>query len=177
MVYACELGNSQTVYLNNQGNQTTITVASVGVGQQQQSSTSFLTGQWLSPPQLYRTGNGVILKITTATGESYIQLQGNNISLMGRTPGLGNAQQMQIHQVTNIPNTMPSMQPMEPMQPMQAIKMGDMQMNMNPMEMRMGNMQMKMGEHPQPSPQFCSQCGAKVQGGDRFCSSCGHRLI
>ena len=64
---------------------------------------------------------------------------------------------------------------MEQMEPM---KMGNMEMNINPMEMRMGKMKMRMGSSNSTSntKQFCSQCGASVQLDDRFCSSCGHRL-
>lgn len=174
MAYACDLGNSHTVYVDNQDTQTVITIAGGQPGQQQQSSSSLQTGRWILPPQLYRTANGAILKITTAQGESHIQIQGTSMSTLNSPPGLGSSQQMQMHSVTS-PGTasFPSMQPMKPMEPM---KMGNMQMNLNPMEMKMGNMQMRMGDKPKGMKQFCSQCGAKVQPTDRFCSSCGHSL-
>jgi hypothetical protein len=187
MPYVCELGTGQRVYLDNQGGQTLITIASGTPGQQQQSSSGFQTGNWTSPPSIYRTGNGVILKIETARGEHFVQLQGSSMSVMGGTPSLGSAQQMSVQRVSSTPaSSMPSMEPMKPMEPMQMqpmepMKMGDMEMNMNPMQMRMGNMEMKMGESSSSSSsssgqRFCSHCGASVKPDDRFCGSCGHQL-
>ncbi|MET0033561.1 MAG: zinc-ribbon domain-containing protein [Limnospira maxima] len=180
MPYVCELGTGQRVYLDNQGSQTVVTIASGSPGQQQQASNGFQTGTWTSPPSLYRTGNGVVLKIETAQGEHFVQLQGSSMSVMGQTPSLGSAQQMSVQQVSSTPaSSMPPMKPMEPMKPMQ---MGNMQMSMNPMEMRMGNMELKMGSsEPSSAPssgnrKFCSNCGATVQPDDRFCGSCGHQL-
>ncbi|HAG79661.1 MAG TPA: zinc ribbon domain-containing protein [Cyanobacteria bacterium UBA12227] len=189
MAYVCELGTGQRVYLDNQGTQTVVTTVSGSLGQQQQASNSFQTGSWTSPPQLFQTSNGVILKIETAQGEHFIQVQGGSMSVMSGTPSLGSSQQMQMQQVATTPaTTMPPMEPMqpmkpmEPMQPMQPMKMGDMEMNLNPMEMRMGNMEMRMGAPmsiatpAENTKRFCSQCGASINVGDRFCSSCGHRL-
>ncbi len=179
MAYVCELGTGQRVYLNNQGAQTIVIIASGGPGQQQQSSSSFTTGSWTSLPEIFRTPNGAVLKIKTAQGEYFIQIQGSSMSVMGSSPSLGGSQQMQVQQVSSMPvSSMPPMQPMEPMRPM---KMGDMQMNMNPMEMRMGNMEMRMGSQASSSEleetrRFCSQCGGPIKLEDRFCSSCGHRL-
>ena len=185
MAYVCELGTGQRVYLNNQGAQTIVIIASGGPGQQQQSSSSFTTGSWTSLPEIFRTPNGAVLKIKTAQGEYFIQIQGSSMSVMGSSPSLGGSQQMQVQQVSSMPvSSMPPMQPMEPMKPMEPMrpmKMGDMQMNMNPMEMRMGNMEMRMGSQASSSAsaetrRFCSQCGAPIKPEDRFCSSCGHRL-
>lgn len=175
MAYVCELSNGQRVYLDNQGTQTIITIISTSLGQQQQSSSGFQTGSWTSPPEMLATPNGIALKITTAQGEHYIQIQGNSISMMSGSPSFGNFQQIQVQQVPN--------NPMQPMQPMKPMKMGDMQMDINPMGMRMGNMEMRMGSTSSTSssaasakPSFCSQCGASVKPSDRFCSSCGHQL-
>ncbi|MEB3885133.1 zinc ribbon domain-containing protein [Lyngbya sp. CCY1209] len=195
MPYVCELGTGQRVYLDNQGGQTLITTASGAPGQQQQSSSGFQTGNWTSPPSIYRTGNGIILKIETAQGEHFVQLQGSSMSVMGQTPSLGSAQQMSVQQVSSTPASSPSMEPMkpmepmqmepmQPMQPMQPMKMGDMEMGTNPMQMRMGNMEMKMGGSSSSSSssssggtrRFCNNCGASVKPDDRFCGSCGHQL-
>ena len=34
----------------------------------------------------------------------------------------------------------------------------------------------KAGDTPAPSPNFCTQCGAKLSPGGKFCTQCGHRL-
>lgn len=170
MAYLCEIETGQTIYLDNQGNQTIITTLSSSRGQQQQSSSGFQTGSWTSTPEVFRTSNGIIIKITTANSEYFWQVQGNSIGVMNNTPPLNNDQQLQLQQVSSTPtSSMPSMKPM---------KMGDMEMNMNPMQMRMGNMEMQMGATSStvPTKQYCSQCGAKVKASDRFCASCGHQL-
>jgi zinc-ribbon domain len=174
MAYSCELSPVQKIYLDNPGTQTVVTIFSGSPGQQQQSSSSLQTGSWTAPPELFQTPNGVVLKIATAQGNHFMQIQGSSTSIMSGSPSFGSAQQMQLQQVASpLTSSMPSMEPMEPMQPM---KMGNMSMNANPMEMRMGNMEMRMGELTQGTRRFCSQCGAAVQPEDRFCASCGHQL-
>ncbi|MEA5512328.1 zinc ribbon domain-containing protein [Crocosphaera sp. UHCC 0190] len=165
MVYMCQLSPNHQVYLENSGNQTIITSISGNMGQQQQSSSGFLTGSWTLPPQIYPIPQGIMIKLTTETGENLIQIQGNSMRIMENTPFLGNVQPLPLEQVTQA-----SVSPMEPM------KMGDMEMNMKPMTMKMGNMTLGMGETPQNQKRFCSQCGNSVTSGDRFCSSCGHPL-
>jgi hypothetical protein len=190
MAYVCDLGGGRRIYLDNQGGQTIVTIASSGAGQQQQASSSYQTGQWTAPPQLFQSPDGVTAKLTTAQGEQWLRFQGNNVGVVGESFFPGTAQQMQMQQVASMPvPEMPPIQPMAPMtpleplppmQPMQPMTMGNMQMN--PMEMRMGNMEMRMGTAtsatttPSATRRFCSQCGVAVEPSDRFCSSCGHRL-
>lgn len=188
MPYMCELGAGQRVYLDNQGTQTIATTTSSNPGQQQQATSSFQTGVWTAPPQILQTPVGIVIEITTAQGNYFIQVQGNSVGLMTSTPAIGSAQHMQMQQVATAPTTpttsMPSMSPMSPMpsmSPMQPMTMGNMQMQMNPMEMRLGNMEMRMGEPaptatPPATRRFCSQCGVPVKESDRFCASCGHKL-
>jgi len=192
MAYVCELGTGQRVYLDNQGTQTIVTTYSGSLGQQQQATSSFPTGSWTSPPELFQTPSGVVLKIRTVHGENYIQIQGSSMSVIGGVPSVSASQQMDVQQVTSTPtSSMPPMTPMEPMkpmgpmkpmEPMKPMKMGDMEIKSNPMEMRMGNMEMRMGSpmsfstSAQSDQRFCSQCGNSVQVGDRFCANCGNRL-
>ena len=181
MAYMCELGMGQRVYLENRSEQTVVVMASGGSGQQQQASSSFQTGLWAAPPELFQTPGGVVIRLQVGGGDRYLQVQGGSMSLMGGTPFLGGAQQLQLLQVDQTPCS--TVQPMQPMQPMQ---MGNMQMGMKPMGMQMGDMQMRMGSGPaadaaEASPaadgrRFCSQCGVAVKPDDRFCASCGHRL-
>ena len=180
MVYVCELSPGHHVYLDNQENQTIITITLSTPGQQQQTSNSMTTGTWTALPEAYQTTGGAVLKLFTAQGEICIYIQNNSVSLMGEVPPEGlqvdKSQPLSVQQTTIAPKT--TMQPMT---------MGNMQMTMNPMEMRMGNMELKIktasqtSQTSQTSPsqttrQFCSQCGAKVAPEDRFCSSCGHAL-
>jgi len=200
MAYTCELGSGQRLYLENVGEKTAVTLASGSAGQQQQSGSQFTTGVWTSPPELFRTSQGVVIKLTTAEGTHHLQLQGQQLGVLSQSPALGNAQQIQMNSGVSVPgNAMPPMQPMssmepmqpmssmEPMQPMQPMKMGNMEMNANPMQMRMGNMEMQIGNAASSSAaksgasstgkaKFCSQCGTPVQPSDRFCANCGHQL-
>ncbi|WP_017302996.1 zinc ribbon domain-containing protein [Spirulina subsalsa] len=176
MAYLCELGSNQTVYLDNQGAQTIVTTFTGGAGQQQQSSSGFTTGHWTAPPDVFQTPQGVVIQLHTERGEQLIQVQGGSMSTMGSFPTSGQAQQMQVSSGVSMPQA-PEMKPMQPMQPMQPMKMGNMEMNTNPMQMRMGNMEMSMGSSPPTSQRrFCSQCGSPIQPSDRFCANCGHSL-
>lgn len=169
MSYVCELGTGQTLYLDNQKTQTLVTLASGSIGQQQQASSGYRTGTWTTPPQVYRTSEGIVVKITTATGEYNLLIQGSSMSLTGEKLSVENSQQLQTKPVEKMP-----VRSMESMKPMQPLKMGNMEMNLNTMEMRMGDMELKMGSTK--TRNFCSQCGAKVKPNDRFCASCGHTL-
>jgi ribosomal protein S27AE len=173
MIYACELGMGQSVYLEERNDSTIVTTVNSGFGQQQQSSTSFVTGEWIAPPEMYQTPHGVILKIITDRGQHYIEIQENDRCLLYKNPANNDYHQIPIERVASIPSF--SMPPMQPMQPMQ---MGNMSMSANPMEMRMGNMvlQMQNSGRTTTKQSFCSQCGVKVKEDDRFCSSCGHAL-
>jgi hypothetical protein len=189
MAYICDLGAGQRLYLNTQGTQTIVTIASSSVGQQQQSSSSLKTGAWSSPPEVYRTFEGIVVKLQTTHGTQFIQIQGSQIGLSTHAPSFNRAEPLSMQQTPNSPaSTMPPMEPMQPMKPMEPMKpmrMGNMEMSLNPMEMRMGNRSMKMGATfegsatsfiPNSTRQFCSQCGVSVKPSDRFCASCGHRL-
>jgi NADH pyrophosphatase NudC (nudix superfamily) len=192
MAYVCELGSGRKIYLDNQGTQTVITVASSGVGQQQQASISYQTGTWTTLPQLFQVPDGVAIQLTTDQGEHWLHLQGSSVSIMSGGFSPGASSQMQMQQVASMPTSvLQPMEPMQPMQPMQPTQLGDMQMNLKPMEMRMGNMEMRMGSATSGSAtsgsatsggttpdkrRFCSQCGETVEPSDRFCSSCGHKL-
>lgn len=173
MAYLCELGTGQKIYLENRDSLTIVTTISSGFGQQQQSSSSFNTGQWISPPEVYQTPHGVILKSIATQGNHYIEIQENSHCLLPNHPTNNDYHQIPLRQITDTPpSSMPSMPSMQPM------KMGNMQMNMNPMEMRMGNMVLQMGASvgTTTKQRFCSNCGTKVSLEDRFCASCGHAL-
>ncbi len=180
MAYVCQLGAGQSVYLENQAAQTVVTLISSGPGQQQQASSSFTTGVWTSPPQVFQTPHGMVLKVTSEQGERMLQIQGSSVSIMGEMPLVADSEQLTVQEVTRLPvspgiEPMKPMKPMEPMKPMN-LKMGDMEMNMNPMSMRMGNMELGTGSPAAAAKSFCSQCGTSVKPEDRFCSNCGHQL-
>lgn len=180
MAYVCEVSSEQRLYLDCSGTDTIVTLASSSAGQQQQSSSRFSTGAWTAPPHLFRTPHGIGIKITTATGDRFLQLQDSCLSITAEVPET-EVHALPLQSVTpGSDENAESLPPLKPMQPMQPMQMGNMQMNLNPMEMRMGDMTLRMGESiatPAAShSQFCSQCGTAVKMGDRFCTHCGHSL-
>lgn len=189
MAYVCELGTGRTLYLDNVNGQTTVSIASTAPGQQQQATSRFQTGAWTVTPEVYLTRDGAVIKLQAEQGSHYIRVHGSSIGV-SEAFSLEALEQMQMQQVAGMsaPARMEPLKAMEPMPPMSPMppmtmgnmQMGNMQMNLNPMEMQMGDMKMQMGT-PSPtkttaSQRFCSQCGSAVKPDDRFCTNCGHRL-
>jgi hypothetical protein len=168
MAYVAELSIGQSVYIDDRDGQTLVILASNHPGQQQQMSSSFATGGWIAPPEMFDIPNGIAVRITTATGVQIVQIQGSSVSIVSDGRFLNGLQPQPMQQTASAP-------PMSPMPPM---TLGNMQMSMNPMEMRMGDMNLRMDNTPKTAgtSRFCSQCGVPVHPQDRFCSSCGNRL-
>lgn len=189
--YKCELGSNQRLYLSNEGPVTALTLLSSGLGQQQQSSNRFSTGEWTAEPALYRLGQGMLVVIS-ADSTYYLQIQGGQAQMLSGplssqvTEQIKRSQPVALQREEDAGDTTildSPMQPMTPMKPMQP-----MRMNQNPMSMAMGNMEMTMGETgtgemklgdmklggnqaPQSEPaESSSSEAAKVK---RFCSQCG----
>src|SRR5579883_1768386 len=80
--YVCELGDGQRIGLENSADQTIVTTLSSRPGQQQQSSSRFQTGRWTAPPEAFRLGGGVGVRIVTAQGTWVVQVQGSRISIL-----------------------------------------------------------------------------------------------
>ena len=172
MSYAANLTNNQRLAVANQGNQTNISLVSSSPGQQQSQNSSFTTGSWQAPPQLYRIGTGFVLKLNGDRGTFYVSIQGNSISTT-TAPNIDNAAEVDLHQTSDSAASSSNMG-FEPMQPM---KMGNMSMDINSMSMNMGNMSLNMNKTRSTSSKvFCSQCGQEAKPNARFCSSCGHQL-
>jgi zinc-ribbon domain len=164
MLYNWNLATGHQISVDNEGAQTVVTIQNNSAGQQQRSSNSFTTGIWIVPPELIVTPSGAIVKITTASGESAIQIQGNSVQMHSSHSGGGQSS------TTSTSST--STSGFSPMPPMQ---MGNMQMSMQPMVMKMGDMELNLGAGASQS-KFCSQCGTPVKAADKFCSSCGNKL-
>jgi hypothetical protein len=162
MLYNWNLATGHQISVDNEGAQTVVTIQNNSAGQQQRSSNSFTTGIWIVPPELTITPTGAIVKITTASGESAIQIQGNSVQMHSSHSGGGQSS-------TTSTSSTSGFSPMPPMQ------MGNMQMSTQPMVMKMGEMELNLGAGASQS-KFCSQCGTPVKAADKFCSSCGNKL-
>jgi hypothetical protein len=177
MAYTANLSSNQHLTVANQGMQTVITVTSNSPGQQQSQSNSLTTGNWLKPPQLFKTKSGLMLQLNGDRGQHFVLIQATGIRTIA-APVLDNAVKINLEETPDFTANQNEVK-FEPMQPM---KMGNMSMNMDPMSMQMGDMFMTMGQKTGqktkfPSQKrFCTQCGQKIESGDRFCASCGHQL-
>jgi hypothetical protein len=179
MAYRSNLGEDRWLYVENSGDQTNITLTLNRPNQQQSQGHSLTTGRWQTPPTLYRSTNGFILRLEGTTSQSFVQIQGSQMSSATTTPNLSQVEVLPLQPVEDKPPaSMPEMEPMQPMKPMQPLKMGDMSMSMKPMEMKMGNMSLSMNNQNETKaeasqPRFCTQCGNPLEAGDRFCGACG----
>lgn len=159
MIYHWELGTGHQISVDNEGAQTVVTILHTSAGQQQRTSNSFTTGIWLVPPEMSMTPTGGILKVTTPSGESLIQIQGNSINLHSQGASQSTTS-------TSSSSTATGIKPMQ---------IGNMQMNMQPMSMKMGSMELNM-DATASQKRFCTECGTLVKPTDKFCASCGHKL-
>lgn len=118
MAYQSDLGNGQTVFIEQQGEQTSVQVH--GDGQSQGSG--FHTGHWTQPPRLYRSGDGLVLELR-ADETTYHRLNGTQVQSLGHAPDLNGAEPVELREVKDgsddsAMKPMEKMKPMEPMKPM-----------------------------------------------------------
>ena len=197
MAYCCDLPYGPKLYLDNQADQTIVMLLMQQSGQQQQSSNHFKTGVWQTPPVVMISSGGVMVKLTTATGEVLLQVQGMSVQAgvqSGMSASAGGTP-IELVSIDAIPNTAGfTMTPMTPMSSMPPMQMGNMQMNMKPMTMQMGNMGLQMGVEAVPVPnsvssqassssssshatnQTTSPSTSPATSHPKFCSQCGNGL-
>jgi hypothetical protein len=99
------------------------------------------------------TPTGATVKITTPSGISTIEVDGNSVQMQ-------NSQSTDSQSNYSRSSSTSSFNPLQPMEPM---------------VMRLEDLELNIGAIPQPKS-FCTQCGTAVKSVDRFCSGCGHKL-
>ncbi len=207
MIYSGDLPSGQKLYLENQGEVTIVMILMQQSGQQQQSGSSFLTGSWLSPPEIFASAQGAVVRVTTAAGVWGLMVQGMSLAMQSGSVPVGDEfRPVSLTTLSQMPQQqsgaagfgIPPMQPMQPMTPiqpmtpMQPMTMGNMSMNASPMQMQMGNMGMVMGQ-PISGVSASSQASANSSGHavsnatphtnpvgsktPKFCSQCGSGLV
>jgi len=174
MTYVADLGQGQSLAIENAGTQTMITWETKSAGQQQSQQMSLSLGQWSASPMVFKTTAGFILQIESNQRAYYVRLQSNSISLLSEVPLILGAEEVPLRYVAAPSPKMPEMKPLEP------LRMDNMSMQVEPMEMRMGNMNLSMATSTSHTSgakvRFCSQCGREVELSDRFCAQCGAKL-
>jgi hypothetical protein len=179
MAYRAVVDSGGEIVVENEGEQTHITLSSGGSGQKQSQSTGFTTGAWTKPPALFKAKGKSVLQIRTNRGEFYFQVNEGGIRALREAPTLNDPLPLKLSKTgeERAIKPLPPMKPMRPMAPMEPMK---------PMEMTMGSMRMSMGQpdapaSPEKSPskgvtRFCTNCGREAGPEDKFCAACGHRL-
>jgi zinc-ribbon domain len=132
--------------IDNEGAQTVVTLHYDRAGQQQRSCNSFTTGIWLAPPQMTVTPTGALLKVVTTSGESLIEIHGNNMQLHG-----SNSLNNQTTTATSYSSSSTGTSSHR-------------------------STGINTGAATSQNQRFCTECGATVKPTDKFCASCGTKL-
>ncbi|WP_019011739.1 hypothetical protein [Deinococcus aquatilis] len=113
MAYQAQLDDGRTLTLEQQGEQTLISLEQQG--QAQASGTT--TGTWTAPPQVHLLQDRVVVELRT-NPPVYFALHGNQIQSLGEAPDLG---KYGVVELKAVPDGQ-GMKPMEPMTPMKPMK-------------------------------------------------------
>jgi hypothetical protein len=122
MTYAHDLGNGQRLLVQNDGDNTQVALSSGDSGQQQNQSTGFSTGEWSKPPELFRTGENLVLRLESKSGVEFVEVQGSHIESMRGEPDLKNVERLTLKESDENIAQMKPMKPMKPMEPMKPMK-------------------------------------------------------
>jgi hypothetical protein len=119
MAYACDIGNGQRLLVQNDGDNTQVALSSGDSGQKQNQSTSFTTGEWSKPPELFRTRENLVLRLEGKNGVQFIEIRGDQLESMQSEPKLENAEKLTLKESNESIAQMKPMKPIEPMKPME----------------------------------------------------------
>ena len=118
MTYTHDLRNGQRLLVQNDGDKTRVALSSGDSDQQQNQSTSFGTGEWSKPPELFRTAQNLVLRLESKNGVEFIGVQGSQIESMPREPKLESAEKLTLKESNEKIARMEPMKPMKLMEPM-----------------------------------------------------------
>jgi zinc-ribbon domain len=147
MIYNWKLATGHQVSVDNEGAQTIVTVVRTSPEQQQRTCNSFTTGIWIAPPTLTVTATGGLLTITTPSGTSMLQVDGDRIHLQ---PDRSSELQTTISSSSTFTSSTASPPPTI-----------NVELNTDTATDRQ---------------RFCTECGNSVKPTDKFCASCGQKL-
>lgn len=167
------LSEGRELFVENNGDQTQITLRSGDAGQMQSQGTGFTTGEWKMAPVLYKSSQGAVLQVEANQGRFYFLIAATSIRTLLDAPSLHDAEAIPLHEA--VASQFKPMEPLKPLEPMRPMK---------PMEMKMGDMEMSMGSAKEDTSgqsaasqrHSCTQCGTEAQSADNFCARCGQKL-
>lgn len=145
---AWKLQDGTEIAVENQSNYTIVCVERSVPGQFEQTQNTTDSGQWLVPPQVTQTGEGVTIEIQATHGNFVIEIEDMNIEVTSDVE-------------TAPPVMMPLIMPLTSLPPHRS-NLDDRATPIMPFSM--------------PS-RSCTCCGHTTQPDDRFCAHCGHKLI
>ena len=122
MAYACDIGNGQRLLVQNDGDNTQVALSSGDSGQKQNQSTSFTTGEWSKPPELFRTRENLVLRVQGKNAVQFIGVHGDQIESMRSEPKLENAEKLTLKESNESIARMKPMKPMELMKSMEPMR-------------------------------------------------------
>jgi hypothetical protein len=122
MTYAYDLGNGQRLLVENDGNNSQVALSSGDSGQQQNQSAGFNTGEWSKPAELFRTKDGLVLRLESKSGVQFVGVHGHQIESINSEPDLKNAEKLTLKESDEKIARMKPMAPMKPMEPMKPMK-------------------------------------------------------
>jgi hypothetical protein len=122
MTYAHDLGNGRRLLVQNDGDSTAVALSSGDEGQKQDQSTSFTTGEWSKPPELFRLDQELVLRVESKSGVEFISIQGSQIQSMRSEPDLKKFERQPLEESDESIQKMKPMEPMKPMAPMKPMK-------------------------------------------------------
>src|ERR1700675_4222693 len=122
MTYRHDIGNGQRLLVENDAEDTQVALSSGDSGQQQNQSTSFNTGKWSKPPELFRTTDDLVLHLESKRGVQFISVHGHQIQSMSSEPDLKNAEKLTLKESDEKIARIEPMKPIDPMKPMEPMK-------------------------------------------------------
>src|ERR1700681_565985 len=122
MAYAYDLGNGQRLLVENDGDNTQVALSSGDSGQQQNQSAGFNTGKWSKPPELFCTGDDIVLRLESKSGVQFVSVHRHQIETMSSEPDLKTAEKLTLKESDENIARMKPMKPMEPMKPMKPME-------------------------------------------------------
>ncbi|GAB4345380.1 MAG: hypothetical protein Fur0042_09960 [Cyanophyceae cyanobacterium] len=172
------------------GERTSVTLSQTASGSQQQQTVMVQTGPWRSPPDLFCLADQHYgLRIQGRDREVWLDCRPGQLHQCPQPPLLLGAIAVPLTPEAP-PDPAPPLEPMRPMEPMKPLppmKMGNMTMDLNAMTMNIGDQTLsfsnqsgqpgdRAAQPPNTRPNFCPQCGHRLESRDRFCSQCGTAL-
>ena len=118
MTYTHDIGDGQRLLVENDGDNTQVALSSGDSGQQQNQSAGFKTGKWSKPPELFRAGDDIVLRLESKSGVQFVSVHGHQIESMNREPDLKTAEKLTLKESDENIARMKPMEPMKPMKPM-----------------------------------------------------------